>query len=126
VVAEREFISIQRVRFMENRIGEEFEGVVSGVAGFGFFVELKDVFVEGLVRVADLSDYYMFQEERLMLVGKRSGKVFRLGTPVKVKLVGASALKGQIDFQLIEEKQVGHRGGPDHGQNRDRGRRRRR
>jgi ribonuclease R len=101
VDAEREFISVQRVRFMEHRIGEEFDGVVTGVASFGFFVQLNEAFVEGLVRVADLDDYYIFHEDRLTLVGKRSGKAFRLGTPVRVKLVGADALKGQIDFKLL-------------------------
>ncbi len=104
VDAEREFVSVQKVRFMEHRVGEEFTGVVSGVAAFGFFVQLNEVFVEGLVRVADLNDYYIFQEERLTLVGKRTGTAYRMGTPVKVKLVGANALKGQIDFQLLEDR----------------------
>lgn len=120
VDAEREFIDVQRVRFMENRVGEEFTGVVSGVAAFGFFVQLAEAFVEGLVRVADLDDYYVFQEDRLALVGKRTGKAFRMGTPVKVQLVGANAQKGQIDFKLLEAKK------PGGGDNRPhRGRRRR-
>ena len=109
VDAEREYIAVQRVRLMENRVGEEFDGVVSGVAAFGFFVQLNEVFVEGLVRVADLDDYYIYHEERLALVGKRTGRSYRMGTPVKVQLVGASALKGQIDFKLLQERGPGQK-----------------
>ena len=69
--AEREILDRYRVRFMKDKIGEEFEGVVSGVTAFGFFVELKDIFVEGLVRVTSLhDDYYQYHEKKYCLVGR--------------------------------------------------------
>ncbi len=109
--AEREFIDIQRVRFMESKVGEEFAGVVSSVTSFGLFVQPNDFFVEGLVRLADLDDYYVFDEARLMAVGKRTGKVFKIGTPVRVKLAGANPLNRQIDFQLLDASGAGPSGG---------------
>ena len=104
VTAEREFIDIQRVRFMEARVGEEFDAVVTGVTNFGLFVQPKDAFVEGLVRVADLDDYYIFDEARLQLTGKRTGRSYRMGSEVRVQLAGANPISRQIDFRLLSEK----------------------
>ena len=71
--AEREILDRYRVRFMKEKIGEVFEGVISGVMAFGFFVELKDIFVEGLVRITSLhDDYYHYHEKRYCLIGERT------------------------------------------------------
>jgi ribonuclease R len=101
--AEREILSRYRVRFMKDKIGEEFEGVISGVTAFGFFVELKGIFVEGLVRVTSLhDDYYQYHEKRYALVGERTHKAFRIGDEVKVGIERVDVERRHIDFGLIQ------------------------
>lgn len=101
VDAEREFLDVQRVRLMENQVGKTFSGVISSVTRFGLFVVLDEPFVEGLVHVANLKDdYYFFDEVRVTLRGKRSGRMFRVGQTVKVLLAGADVVKHQLDFEL--------------------------
>lgn len=101
--AEREILDRYRVRYMKTRIGEEFDGIISGVTAFGFFVELKDIFVEGLVRVTTLSDdYYRFNEKRYCLIGERTKKTFKIGDEVKVRLIKVDTDKRQIDFILVK------------------------
>jgi ribonuclease R len=100
--AEREILERYRVRFMKDKIGEVFEGVISGVTAFGFFVELKDIFVEGLVRMTSLhDDYYQYHEKRYCLVGERTHKTFRIGDEVKVRLERVDVERRHIDFGLI-------------------------
>ncbi len=101
--AEREIVDRYRVRVMKEKVGDVFEGVITGVTAFGFFVELKDIFVEGLVRVTSLSDdYYHFEEKRYCLMGERTHKVFRIGDGVRVKLVRVDTERRQIDFVLVK------------------------
>lgn len=103
--AEREILNRYRVRFMKDKTGEEFEGVISGVAAFGFFVELKDIFVDGLVRVTSLhDDYYQYHEKRYCLVGERTHKAFRIGDEVRVRVDRVDVERRHIDFGLIEKK----------------------
>ncbi len=100
--AEREILDRYRVRFMKEKIGEELEGVISGVNAFGFFVELKDIFVEGLVRVTSLhDDYYHYHEKRYCLVGERTHRTFRIGDEVKVRLDRVDMERRHIDFGLV-------------------------
>jgi len=102
VSAEREYLDIQKVRLMESRVGETFTGVISSVTNFGFFVQLNEFFVEGLVHVTNLgNDYFVFDEARMVLRGRRSGQVFAMGQKVKVQLAAANVLKHQLDFQLL-------------------------
>ncbi len=102
--AEREILNRYRVRFMKDKIGEEFEGVISGVTAFGFFVELKDIFVEGLVRVTSLhDDYYQYHEKRYALVGERTHKAFRIGDEVRVSLERVDVERRHIDFGMIKK-----------------------
>jgi ribonuclease R len=101
--AEREIVDRYRVRVMKEKIGDVFEGVITGVTAFGFFVELKDIFVEGLVRVTSLSDdYYHFEEKRYCLMGERTHRMFRIGDGVRVKLVRVDTERRQIDFVLVK------------------------
>jgi ribonuclease R len=101
--AEREILGRYRVRFMKDKIGEEFEGIISGVAAFGFFVELKDIFVEGLVRVTSLhDDYYQYHEKRYCLVGERTHKTFRIGDEVKVRVDRVDVERRHIDFSPVK------------------------
>ncbi len=106
--AEREILDRYRVRFMKDKIGEEYEGIISGVASFGFFVELKDIFVEGLVRMTSLhDDYYQFQEKKYCLVGERTHKTFRIGDEVRVRVDRVDVERRHIDFGLIGKKDRG-------------------
>jgi ribonuclease R len=102
--AEREILNRYRVRFMRDKIGEEFEGIISGVTSFGFFVELKDIFVEGLVRVTSLhDDYYQYHEKRYCLVGERTHKTFKIGDGIRVRVDRVDVERRHIDFGLIEK-----------------------
>ena len=101
--AEREIVDRYRVRVMREKVGDVFEGVITGVTSFGFFVELKDIFVEGLVRVTSLSDdYYHYEEKRYCLMGERTHRMFRIGDGVRVKLVRVDTERRQIDFVLVK------------------------
>jgi ribonuclease R len=102
--AEREILDRYRVRFMKDKIGEVFKGVIGGVAAFGFFVELQDIFVEGMVRVTSLyDDYYQYHEKRYCLVGERTHKTFRMGDEVVVRVDRVDVERRHIDFGLIEK-----------------------
>ncbi|MCB4756765.1 MAG: ribonuclease R [Elusimicrobia bacterium] len=108
VDAEREFLDIQKTRLMEPHVGEIFNGVISTVTNFGFFVQLDEFFVEGLVHVSHLGrDYFIFDEFRMTLVGRRTGRVFAVGQKVKVRLAAANILKHQLDLELLSDKAVG-------------------
>ncbi len=97
--------------YMKERIGEEFEGTIAGVAAFGIFVALDEVFVEGMVHVSELGeDYFHFEPAKHQMLGERSGKRFRLGDRLRVKLVRADLESGRIDFILAQEKMEGPTG----------------
>jgi ribonuclease R len=101
--AEREILNRYRVRFMRDKIGEEFEGIISGVTAFGFFVELKGIFVEGLVRVTSLhDDYYQYHEKKYCLVGERTHKAFRTGDEVRVRVDRVDVERRHIDFGVVK------------------------
>jgi len=102
--AEREILNRYRVRFMKDKTGEELEGIISGVTAFGFFVELKDIFVEGLVRVTSLhDDYYQYHEKKYCLVGERTHKTFRIGDEVRVRVDRVDVERRHIDFILVNK-----------------------
>jgi ribonuclease R len=87
---------------MQERVGQEFEGVISSVTAFGIFVELENT-VEGLVHVSFLmDDYYHFDENTFSLIGERTKRIFRIGDRVKVKVSGVSLEERKIDFELVE------------------------
>lgn len=103
---EWEAIDILKARFMRSKIGETFEGIITGVTQFGFFVEIKENLVEGLVRIDTLTDDdYVYDEPAHRLVGVKTGKVYRLGDLVKVKVVRVDEERGKIDLILDEESQ---------------------
>ncbi len=96
--AERETDKAKKVQYMERRIGEVFEGVISGMNPYGFYVELPNT-VEGMVRVSELDgDYYVFNEERYEMVGERTGKKYKLGQPIRVQVVSVDRYLKTIDF----------------------------
>ena len=106
--AERDYIKTKQLRFMKRHLGEEFTGLVSGVLRSGFFVEIARFMVEGFCRLADLEDYYLLDERRQLLIGHYSGRTFRQGTEVTVRIDAVNLAALQMDFVLAdEEKQVG-------------------
>ncbi len=107
VDAEREVDDMKMAEYMEKHIGEEFDGVISGVESFGLFVELDNL-IEGLVHVNSLKgDYYNYVEELLCLIGQNTKKRYTLGDKVRVKVVGASKEARTIDFELVGDKDDG-------------------
>ena len=102
--AERDSIKFMQVKFMENRLGETFNGVISGVAEFGFWVEIPENGAEGLIRLRDLTDdVYQYEAHNHAVVGKRTGNQYQLGDSIKIKVVRANILQKQLDFQIVEE-----------------------
>lgn len=100
VEAERESVKVKQVQFMEEHLGDEFEGTIAGVTSFGLFVEVDDLLVEGLVHVREMDDYYTFAQGQFQLKGRRSGKVYQLGDRVRVKVVRVNMERHEIDFVL--------------------------
>ena len=97
---EREAENIKKAEFMENKIGEEYEGIVSSVTNFGIFVELDNT-VEGLIRYEKLGDeYFIYNEETRQAIGENSGKVYKIGDKVKIRVAYANKLMRQIDFEI--------------------------
>lgn len=100
--AERDLYEIKKCEFMQKHVGEIYDGSISGVTSFGIFVELENT-VEGLIRLENMKDdYYVYDENCMRLIGKRTNKIFKLGDKVKVKVVSANKLLRRIDFELID------------------------
>ena len=103
--AEREVVKMKKAEYMRDRIGEEYEGVISGVTKWGIYVELPNT-VEGLVHVADMrDDHYEFLEETYELAGVHTGRTFKLGQTVRVRVSGADKLQRTVNFDLISEEE---------------------
>ena len=101
--AEREVDDLKKAEYMKDRIGKEFEGIISSVTSFGLFVELPST-IEGLVHITDLDDdYYIFNESHLSLIGERTKKIYKLGDKVKVECVNVDIENREIFFRIIEE-----------------------
>jgi ribonuclease R len=101
--AERELIEWKKVRFMADKLGEVFSGYVTGVQSFGLFVELDEIYVQGLVHVSSMTDdYYRFDERAHMLKGENTGNVYRLGDRVKVQVAAVKLEERKIDFALVD------------------------
>jgi ribonuclease R len=101
--AERELLQWKKVRFMADKVGDEFDGYITGVSAFGLYVELVEHFVEGMVHVSTMADdYYKFVERAHVLRGETSGRVFRLGDRVRVQVVRVDLERRQIDLGIVE------------------------
>jgi ribonuclease R len=101
--AEREIVDLKKCQFMVDKVGEEFDGIVSGVQPFGFFVELSEIFVEGLVHVSALTDdFYQYEEDWHRLLGMNRRRIFQIGTQVRVKVQNVNLARREIDFVLAE------------------------
>ena len=103
--AERELMEWKKVKFMSERVGEDFDGLIVSVTKFGFFVELTDLFIEGLVPLATLTDdRYTFHENTKQIIGQRTRKIYRLGQQVHVLVDRIDPVQKKIQFALIEEE----------------------
>jgi ribonuclease R len=101
--AERELVQWKKVKFMADKVGDEFEGYVTGVSSFGLFIELIEHFVEGLVHVSTMGDdYYRFVESAHLLRGENTHKIYRLGDKVRVQVVRVNMEQRQIDLGLVD------------------------
>ena len=102
--AERDVNDMKMAEYMESHIGGEYDGIISSVTSFGFFVELPNL-VEGLVHISTIKgDYYEYVPELLSLIGKSTKKTYRIGDKIKVKVINASKETAQIDFEIVGEK----------------------
>ena len=104
--AERASIKFKQVQFLKDKIGEEFEGIVSGVTEWGLFVEITENHCEGLVRIRDMKDdQYFFDEENYCLRGRKAENRFTLGDSVRIKVKNADLVKKQLDFELVKRSE---------------------
>ncbi|MCM3745355.1 ribonuclease R [Sporosarcina luteola] len=109
VDAERDTDALKKAQYMLDKIGEEFDGVISSVTNFGMFVELENT-VEGLVHVSYMTDdYYRFDDRQMMMIGEHTGKQFRIGDEVTIKVVSVKPEESAIDFEISGMKQSFHR-----------------
>ena len=100
---ERDSEDLKKAEYMEDKIGEEYEGIVSSVTQFGMFVELENT-VEGLIRFENLGDeYFVYDEDRKRLIGERSKKVYMIGDKVRIRVISANKMLRQVDFEICEE-----------------------
>jgi ribonuclease R len=103
--AERELMEWKKTKFMEDRIGEEFNGLIVSVTKFGMFVELIDMFIEGLVPLASLTDdRYVYHENTKQIIGQRSRKTYSLGDPIRVLVDRIDRTQRRINFAVVEER----------------------
>ncbi len=101
--AERAGIKVMQVEYMKRHVGDEFRGIISGVAHYGLFIEIDDLLTEGMIHVRDLEDdYYSYDEKKYALIGRESGKQYRLGDSVNVKVMRVNPEEREIDFVLVE------------------------
>ena len=102
--AERASIKYKLVEFMQDKVGQEFEGHISGLTEWGMYVEIEPTKIEGMVSLRELrSDFYEFDEERYRIVGKRTRRIFRLGDPVRIKVKATNLEQKLLDYELIEK-----------------------
>lgn len=103
VDAERLSVKLKQIEYLQHHIGEEFHAIISGIMHFGIFVKITDILAEGLIKVRDLEgDFYVYDEKKYSLIGRRTKKQFRLGDKVQVKLIRADLEKSELDFIISE------------------------
>ena len=103
--AERELMEWKKMKFMEDRIGDDFDGLIVSVTKFGLFVELNDMFIEGLIPLGSLTDdRYVYHENTKQIIGQRSRKTFSLGDPIRVIVDRIDRTQRRIQFAIVEER----------------------
>ncbi|WP_406812280.1 ribonuclease R [Histophilus somni] len=110
--ATREVADWLKCEYMQDHVGDEFDGIVSSVTGFGLFVRLDDLFIDGLVHISTLdNDYYQFDSIKQRLIGENSGTIYRLGDKVKIRVEAVSLAQRQVDFVLLSSQRKPRRSG---------------
>ena len=100
---ERDSEALKKAEFMENKIGEEYDGIISSVTSFGVFVELDNT-VEGLIRFDDLgNEYFVYDEEKKRLIGEKTNKIYKIGDKVRIRVKDANKLLRTVDFELVSK-----------------------
>ena len=103
--AERELMEWKKMKFMEQHVGDEFDGLIVSVTKFGMFVELNDMFIEGLVPLGSLADdHYLYHENTRQIIGQRSRKTYSMGDPIRVLVDRIDRMQKRIQFAVVEEK----------------------
>lgn len=103
--AERASIKYKLVEFMQDKVGQEFDGKVSGLSEWGLYVEIEPTKIEGMVALREIkTDFFIFDEHNYRLVGKRSGKVYRLGDPLRIRVTNANLEQRLLDYELVEQE----------------------
>ena len=103
VEAERESVALKKAAYMERHVGEDYRGRITGVAPFGLFVTLDDLFVEGLIHIRTMvDDYYHFEEHQHTLLGERGGQRFSLGDPLLVQVARVDRDERRIEFEFLK------------------------
>ena len=101
--AERASIKYKQVEFMQDKIGKEFDGVVSGLTEWGIYVEIVENKCEGMISIKSIvDDFYEFDEEEYMIVGRHSGRKFEIGDELKIEVVNANLSRSQLDYKLVD------------------------
>ena len=115
--AERDSIKYKLVEFMQDKVGVEFDGHISGLTEWGMYVEIEPTMIEGMVALRDIrSDFYEFDEKKYLIRGRRTGLVYRLGDPVKIRVKGTNLDQRILDYELVEtglEERMPRKGNPE-------------
>ena len=120
--AERELTKIKLLEYLQSRVGDTFTGVITGVQAFGVFVENPDLLIDGLVHISSLADdYYTFDREKWRLVGRRSGRVLRVGTELQVRIAAVDIPRRQLDLVPVEAERKRKGGKKDGGSGGEKG-----
>ena len=103
-MAERASIKYKQVEFMQDKLGQIFEGVISGVTEWGMYIEIAETKIEGMVALRDLDDdYYTFDEKNFCIVGHKKHRKYQLGDALQVQIIRTNLFKKQIDMMVVEE-----------------------
>ena len=112
--AERDSIKYKLIEFMQDKIGNEYEGNISGLTEWGMYVEIKPTMIEGMVALRDVkSDFFEFDEQNYLIKGRRTGKIFRLGDPVKIRVKAANLDQRLLDYELVDVTTSGDSSGKE-------------
>ena len=102
--AERDSTKYKLIEFMQDKVGREYSGIISGLTDWGMYVEIEPTMIEGMVALRDIkSDFYEFDEEKYQLAGKRTHKIYRLGDPVKIRVKATNLEQRLLDYELVDD-----------------------
>jgi len=102
VAAERESIKIKQIEYLQSRIGEEYEGIISGIVQFGIYVQINDILIEGMVRFKDIEDdYYEYDDKKHIAIGRRTKRILRAGDKVRISVARVNMFSKKIDFTIV-------------------------